>query len=57
MGRTDDDGWRAEVINTRLAAGATLFSTGAAITGYVNNCWQGSPAERVPDYTPSLPEY
>lgn len=55
--KTDDDGWRAEVINTRLAAGATLFSTGAAITGYVNNCWQGSPAERVPDYTPSLPEY
>lgn len=58
--KTDTDGWRAEVINTKINGGK-LFKDGATITGYVHSCWQktGEDADfvKVDDRTPSIPEY
>lgn len=68
--KTDTDGWRAEIINTNLSVGTVFPSTavyGTDVTGYVHNCWEGSTystethkwtgGTKVPEYTPSLPEY
>lgn len=46
-------GWRAEILNTTIFGGS-FFKDGASITGYVNNCWEGS---QLISHTPSLPEY
>ena len=47
-------GWRAETVNVRMQGGR-LFKEGGVITGYVNNCWNGTV--RVTGNTPSIPEY
>ncbi len=62
--KTETDGWRAEVINLNVNGG-TLFKSGASITGYVHNCWQGSTyssvkwsgGTKVTEYTPAIPQY
>lgn len=55
-------GYRAELINVKMAAGATLFKpeatttgTNPDITGNVQNCWNAT--DRIPDVTPALPDY
>lgn len=48
-------GYRAEVINVKVASPATLFKDDATITGNVQNCWNGTTA--VPNHTPAIPQY
>lgn len=65
--RTETDGWRAELINTNFKGVTQLFTDEATVTGYVHNCWLNSAYDsttkkwsggtKVPDRTPSLPEY
>lgn len=55
-------GYRAEVINVRVATPATLFKDDATITGNVQNCWNKwntdkSDSEKVSDHTPAIPQY
>ena len=46
-------GWRAELLNIKLSGGS-FFKSGAIVSGYVNNCWEGeTPVSNMP----SLPEY
>lgn len=61
--RCDDDGWRAEIINTKVTGG-TFFKPAngtftPSVTGYVHNCWEykNERWERATDYTPSIPQY
>lgn len=48
-------GYRAEVLNVKMAAGTTLFAPGATITGNVQNCYNGSTA--IDNNTPAIPIY
>ncbi len=57
-------GWRAEVINTRIAGAdmfpSSVFETDGSydvtkVSGYIYNCWKGS--EKIKSHTPSLPKY
>lgn len=57
-------GWRAEVINTKIA-GADMFPAEvitaeekydvSKVSGYIYNCWKGS--EKIKPHTPTLPKY
>lgn len=57
-------GWRAEVINTKIA-GADMFPESVIkadgtydvdkVSGYIYNCWKGS--EKIKSHTPTLPKY
>ncbi|MGN1255495.1 MAG: hypothetical protein ACI4T9_13015 [Prevotella sp.] len=48
-------GWRAEVLNLKQGASApAIFKADATITGYVNNCYEGTTAI---SHQPSLPQY
>lgn len=47
-------GWRAETVNVRVSGGK-LFKDGSLITGYVNNCWNGT--DPITHVIPSIPEY
>jgi len=57
---TKHSGWRAEVMNLTVKGGA-LFTEGAAISGYVQNCLQqtteGGETQRVQDHIPAYPKY
>lgn len=48
-------GYRAEVLNVKMADGTTLFAPEAEISGNVQNCWNGSVA--IPNNTPNIPIY
>lgn len=57
-------GWRAEIINTKIA-GADLFPASVfnadgsydvtKVSGYIYNCWKGS--EKIKSHTPTLPKH
>lgn len=61
---TTKTGWRAEVINTKIA-GADMFPSSVLnaegsydvtkVSGYIYNCWKGS--EKIKSHTPTLPKY
>lgn len=48
-------GYRAETLNVKMAAGATLFKDEAVVTGNVQNCWNGDDA--IENHTPNIPQY
>lgn len=55
-------GYRAEVLNTVIGGGGTLFPADATysgaeatVTGNVQNCYNGSTA--IPNHTPAIPQY
>lgn len=48
-------GYRAELLNVKIASPATLFKNDAVITGNVQNCYNGG--DRITDVTPALPDY
>lgn len=59
-------GWRAEVINTKIA-GADMFPIETIVddkydvtkvSGYIYNCWKkGNPDTKIMPHTPTLPKY
>ena len=61
---TTKTGWRAEVINTKIA-GADMFPSSVLnadgsydvekVSGYIYNCWKGT--EKIKSHTPTLPKY
>ena len=53
--RTDTDGWRAELLNVNFVMATGAVIDPATVTGYLHNC--SLNGTRLPDYTPSLPEY
>lgn len=48
-------GYRAEVLNVRMAPSSALFKSDATITGNVQNCFNGST--HIADHTPAIPGY
>ena len=52
---TATDGWRAELLNTKFVLSEGAVIDPATVSGYLHNCFLNGV--RLPDYTPSLPEY
>lgn len=48
-------GYRAEVLNVKMAGGSKLFKDDASISGNVQNCWNGTTS--IPNHTPDIPRY
>ena len=49
------DGWRAELLNTKFVLSEGAVIDPATVTGYLHNCYLNGT--RLPEYTPTLPEY